>query len=233
MRTSDKGILALLTHEGIVPGPYFDSQKVLTYGVGHTKAAGYPDPANMPGGMPGNLDAELMRIFQVFRKDLEKYEAEVRKAIKVDVTQAQFDAAVSFHINTGGIGRAQWVKLLNKGDVIGAGAAIMNWKRPDEIIPRRRAEQKLFRSGVYPTTRIVVWNVSRDRLVIWEPVKHLGPQQALGLLRGPFAHDDAQGAPAGGISPVAAILAAVTAAIAGITAKWAEITAWLSQIFGG
>ena len=40
MRTSDLGIIALLGHEGIVPGPYYDSVGVLTYGVGHTASAG-------------------------------------------------------------------------------------------------------------------------------------------------------------------------------------------------
>ena len=66
MKTSDKGIAALMQHEGIVPGPYFDSKGVQTYGIGHTKAAGAPDPANMPAGMPEDLDTELGRVFDVF-----------------------------------------------------------------------------------------------------------------------------------------------------------------------
>ena len=46
MKTSDAGIIALISHEGIVPGPYKDSKGILTYGVGHTKAAGAPDPGS-------------------------------------------------------------------------------------------------------------------------------------------------------------------------------------------
>lgn len=119
MKTSDRGIIALMGHEGIVPGPYLDSVGVLTYGVGHTAAAGTPDPANLASGMPENLDAELQVVFRVFRRDLAKYEAEVSRAIKVPVSQHEFDAAVSFHFNTGAIGRASWVKSLNAGSVTG------------------------------------------------------------------------------------------------------------------
>lgn len=33
MRTSDRGIAALVAHEGIVPGPYLDSAHVWSYGI--------------------------------------------------------------------------------------------------------------------------------------------------------------------------------------------------------
>lgn len=230
MRTSDKGVLALLTHEGIVPGPYFDSVGVLTFGVGHTASAGHPNPKNMPAGMPDDLDAALVQVFAVFRKDLEKYEAAVRKAIKVDVTQTQFDAAVSFHYNTGAISRASWVKSLNNGDVIRAGADIMNWKKPPEIIERRKAEQKLFRSGVYPTIGINVWQVTKDRRVVWKVVKRLTASDSLGLLRGGIVHESPQEAPAARISPATGIAAAIAGLVAAIAAAPCKIPL-ISQLF--
>ena len=64
MRTSDRGIAALVKHEGIVPGPYLDSVGVKTYGIGHTRNAGAPDPAELPTGMPADLDAELARVVE-------------------------------------------------------------------------------------------------------------------------------------------------------------------------
>jgi GH24 family phage-related lysozyme (muramidase) len=133
MKTSDAGIYALALHEGIVPAPYRDSVGVWTYGIGHTAAAGPPVPANMPKGMPADLDAALRHVFEVFRADLPKYEEGVRRAVKVPVTQAQFDALVSFHYNTGAIGRASLVKKLNAGDVKGAAAGFMAWVKPKEI----------------------------------------------------------------------------------------------------
>ena len=39
---SPRGIVALASHEGLVPGPYQDSVGVWTYGIGHTAAAGKP-----------------------------------------------------------------------------------------------------------------------------------------------------------------------------------------------
>ena len=182
MKTSDKGIAAIMQHEGIVPGPYFDSVGVQTYGVGHTAAAGYPDPAEMPAGMPEDLDTELRRVFDVFSEDLLKYELEVHKAIKVPITQHEFDAAVSFHYNTGAIATATWVKSLNAGDRDKAAKEIMNWIKPPEIIPRREAEQRLFRDGIYPDGQIVVWQVNSARKVIWTPARTLSHDGALQLM---------------------------------------------------
>jgi lysozyme len=182
MKTSDKGIHALVQHEGVVPAPYLDSVGVLTYGVGHTKAAGSPNPADLPKGMPEDLDKALTDVFQVFKTDLAKYEAAVDKAITVPVTQYQFDAAVSFHYNTGAISSATWVKTLNSGDTLLAAEQIMNWTKPSEIIPRRQAEQDLFKSGTYPNGDVIVWKVSDDYKMIWNPECTLSSSEVLGYL---------------------------------------------------
>ena len=184
MKTSDAGIFALALHEGIVPAPYRDSVGVWTYGIGHTLGAGYPDPEKMLRGMPSSLDAALRDVFDLFRRDVAKYEAAVNRAVKVPVTQAQFDALVSFHYNTGAIGRASLVKRLNAGDLAGAAAGFMAWKKPPEIIERRKAEQALFAKGVYPKGLVTVWQVSGAGRVIWKPARRLDMQQVLDLLRG-------------------------------------------------
>lgn len=182
--TSDKGIYALVQHEGVVPAPYFDSVGVLTYGIGHTKAAGSPDPASLPKGMPSssNLDDALEDVCQVFKIDLAKYEAAVAKAITVPVEQHQFDAAVSFHYNTGAISSATWVKTLNSGNTSLAADQIMNWTKPPEIIPRRQAEQDLFRNGIYPEDNVIVWKVDSACKVIWDPACTLTSSEVLGYL---------------------------------------------------
>jgi lysozyme len=130
------------------------------------------------------LDAELARVFDVFSADLLKYEMEVHNAIRVPVTQNEFDAAVSFHYNTGAIATATWVKTLNGGDRAKAADQIMNWTQPPEIIPRREAEQRLFRTGVYPSEPIVVWQVNTSRKVIWSPARTLSHDEALRLMCG-------------------------------------------------
>lgn len=189
MQTSEKGIVALIGHEGIVPGPYLDSVKVWTYGVGHTKGAGDPDPAKMARGMPADLDAELVRVFEIFRRDLTRYEDAVRTAIRIPVAQHEFDAAVSFHYNTGAIARATWVKSLNAGDRNRAAAEMMNWRKPPEIIGRREDEMRLFRDGTYPDKRLTVWQVSATGAVIWKPARTLLPSEAMALMRGSVRPD--------------------------------------------
>lgn len=143
MKTSLAGACAIIGHEAIVLSRYKDSVGVWTIGVGHTAAAGPPNPATVSGQMT------IEACIDLFRRDLAKYEADVARAFTAPLKQHEFDAAVSFHFNTGAIAQATWVKRFNAGDRTGAIAGIMDWKKPAEIIPRRQAEQKLFSTGVY------------------------------------------------------------------------------------
>lgn len=184
MHMTDRGLLALVRHEGIVPGPYLDVKNIWTFGIGHTAAAGPPDPAQMPRGMPADLDAGIREAFRIFRADLAAYEAEVRRAVKVPLEPHEFDALVSFHYNTGAIARATLTKALNAGNRVAAADAFLNWRRPTSIIPRREAERDLFRHGRYPGGTIPVWAVDRGgRVDFSRPVRRLTEAEALDLLR--------------------------------------------------
>ena len=131
-----------MVHEAIVLSSYTDTAGVLTIGVGHTAAAGLPNPT------PG-LTITFKEAVEIFRSDIVKYEADVNQAVKVPVQQHEFDALVSFHYNTGGIKIAKLTKSLNAGDHIAAAAQFMGWTKPPEIIGRRRKEQKLFATADY------------------------------------------------------------------------------------
>lgn len=183
MKTSDKGLVALMIHEGIVPAPYADSVGVLTYGIGHTAAAGSPDPKTLPMGMPADLDGALREVMAVFKRDIETYEAAVNRAVKVQLEQHEFDALVSFHYNTGAIAKASLTKALNGGlDRVSVAALFMNWTKPVEVTMRRKAERDLFINAHYPTGLINVWNVSDVGRVIWKPARTLNSAEALALL---------------------------------------------------
>jgi len=186
MHMTDRGLLALVRHEGLVPGPYLDVKQVWTFGIGHTAAAGSPDPATMPRGMPADLDTGIREAFRVFRADLATYEAEVLAAVTVPLAPHEFDALVSFHYNTGGITRASLTRHLNAGDREAAARAFLNWRRPASIIPRREAERDLFRHGRYSGGTIPVWSVDRTgRVDFPRPIRRLTEDQALALARGP------------------------------------------------
>lgn len=152
MQISDKGILEIVEHEGIVLGPYLDSRSIWTFGVGHTAAAGGIIPEALPrkdtrhlpmSALMGTLHAALIQ----FKLDLKSYAARVDDAVKVPLKQHQFDALCSFDFNTGGIYKAKLTQAINRGDFSGDG--FMGWLKPREIIGRRTAEQALFRTGDY------------------------------------------------------------------------------------
>jgi len=160
VHVSDQGLIEICEYEGIVPAPYRDSVGVWTYGVGHTSAAGGVDPREMNGRYPGadEIDAAVDRALAVFRADVVKYENRVNAAIKVPLAQHQFDALVSFDINTGGINRAKLTAAINARNP-DAARHFFGWLKPPEIRGRRTAEHDLFVSGDYAANgdRVPVW----------------------------------------------------------------------------
>lgn len=142
MDMSDRGLAELAGHEGIVLSRYRDSKGIWTIGIGHTAAAGAPDPATSP---PLTL-AEAMALF---RRDVAVYASAVEAAVRVPLATHEFDALVSFHYNTGAIARASAIDALNNGDKDECARRLMRYDKPPEIIARRQAEARLFREGIY------------------------------------------------------------------------------------
>lgn len=85
-------------------------------------------------------------------EDLAIYAAEVATAIGVTpTTQAQFDALVSFHYNTGAITRATLTKKHVAGDYAGAAKEFARWNKAGGrvmkgLVRRRAAEADLYQS---------------------------------------------------------------------------------------
>jgi len=160
MKISNRGLLEIAEHEGIVPEPYLDSRGIWTWGIGHTAAAGDPDPEAMARGMPDNVDDAIIGALKQFDRDLDTYERRVNAAIKVPLKQHQFDALVSFDFNTGGIFRARLTTRINAGDP-DASDSFMGWLKPPEIRGRRVDEMRLFLTGNYRANgdAINVWRV--------------------------------------------------------------------------
>lgn len=130
-------------HEGIVLEAYRDSVNVWTWGVGVTSASGHSVERYKDN--PQTLE----RVIEVFQWLLtEKYLPAVERAFRgYPLTESQLAGALSFHWNTGAIERASWVKHWKAGNIAAAKKSFMDWKRPAEIIPRRRAERDLFFDG--------------------------------------------------------------------------------------
>jgi lysozyme len=85
--------------------------------------------------------------------DLARFAREVDRALDGAATsQAQFDALVSFHYNTGAIARATLTRLHRAGQFDAAAAQFGKWvhaggKRLAGLVRRRKAETALYRNG--------------------------------------------------------------------------------------
>lgn len=134
----------IISHEAIVREAYKDSVGVWTWSVGITSRSGhkvYPRYKDNPQSIKRCLEIYLWLL----RKN---YAPAVRLAFNgFALTEEQFAAALSFHYNTGGIGRATWARQWREGEIDAARTSFMNWKSPPEIIPRRKKERDLFFDG--------------------------------------------------------------------------------------
>lgn len=120
---------------------------VWTIGYGHTK--------DVRQGMQITEDeAERLLV-----SDLQLFGGDVRKLVKVPISQNQFDALVSFAFNVGsdidsdtiadGLGDSTLLKKFNAGDVDGAAKEFLKWNKAGGkvlagLTKRRQAEHDLF-----------------------------------------------------------------------------------------
>lgn len=171
MKVSKQGVLEIASHEALVRSPYLDAVGVWTVGIGHTANAGQPDPKQM------RKDRRYSEkwLLEIFRKDLEKFEKRVKKAVNIELEQHEFDALVSFDFNTGGIFKARLTKLLNAGKSKKlVGAAFMGWSRPASIIPRRTKEMRLFLSGKYSNNgTILEYQTNGKGRILWRGTQRI------------------------------------------------------------
>jgi len=127
------------------------------------RLAAYPDPGT--GGAPwtigwgatgsGIVKGTVWTQEQAdarLESDLARYAVDVVRALdEAPTTQAQFDALVSFHYNTGAIASATLMKKHQAGDYAGAITEFARWVHAGgRILPglvrRRAAEVELYRA---------------------------------------------------------------------------------------
>nr|WP_257627167.1 lysozyme [Enterobacter roggenkampii] len=146
MQTSDKGIALIKQFEGCRLTAYQDSVGVWTIGYGWTKPVdGKPIRAGM------TIKQETAE--RLLKTGLVSYENEVSRLVKVDLTQGQFDALVSFTYNLGArsLSTSTLLRKLNAGDYAGAADEFLRWNKAggkvlNGLTRRREAERALFLS---------------------------------------------------------------------------------------
>jgi GH24 family phage-related lysozyme (muramidase) len=191
----------------------------LTIGYGHTDAAKHP--LKIEKGLRIS-EAKALEILDV---DLDECEEAVNRLVKVDLTQGQFDALVSFTFNcgTGNLQKSSLLKKLNARDYDGARASFDLYTRSKGkvlkgLVRRRDAEQALWGDTVEA--------VALPEKPVVNPVKVDAPCEASALLSEPDdtkPHAAPGDAPKTGISEGAKV--GIGAGILGmLTQAWETIT---------
>lgn len=147
MTTSQAGRKAIKQREGEVLTAYLDSVGILTIGVGHTSAAGAPVVTK-------GMKITAAESDEILSRDLKTFEKGVRDAVKVPLSQNEFDALVSlaFNIGVGAFSKSTLVKKLNAGDKIGAADQFLVWNKAGGkalkgLTTRRQSERDQFLSA--------------------------------------------------------------------------------------
>ena len=128
-------------HEGKVNTIYKDIAGFSTIGIGHLIQEGERIKTTLS-------DKE---VYDLFAKDISRFETGINSAVKVKLNQNQFDALVSFSFNIG-MGAfidSTLLRLLNQGDYTGAAEQFLRWDKAGGktvvgLSFRRKAERKLF-----------------------------------------------------------------------------------------
>ena len=142
MKTSDSGRRFIEQWEGLFLHTYNDGVCVLTIGYGHTTAAG-------PPAVHWGMTITQTEADQILAADLHSVEVDVNRLVKVPINQNQFDALVSFHFNTGALGRSNVLWAVNNKQFDQVPHDLNMWNHGGGhvmlgLTRRRAAEGKMF-----------------------------------------------------------------------------------------
>ena len=176
MKTSVKGLVELAGHEGICLSPYLDSVGVWTIGIGATRS-------EIPGLNGSHQDINISQAIDLFKKSIVKYEDAINKALKVEISQTQFDAlsSICYNIGTGGLTKSTFMKRINaKMSNNAISEAIMMWTTPPEITSRRKKEALLYTKGIYSNGgKALVFPVSSNHKPVYGKGKTVNIEELL------------------------------------------------------
>ncbi|CAN5210137.1 hypothetical protein BH10PSE7_BH10PSE7_03780 [soil metagenome] len=144
MKMTAEGLGLIKRFEGFRAEAYRDPVGVWTVGYGHTPAAGAPDVH--PGLIVSRGEAD-----KILARDVAAFAQGVERLVKVQLSDAQFSALVSFAYNIGlaNFARSSVLKAVNRQDFDAIPRALALWvKAGGKVLPglvkRRAAEAQLF-----------------------------------------------------------------------------------------
>lgn len=144
MKLNEQGYKLICEFEGLSLKPYLCSAKVPTIGYGNTY---YPN-----GKRVTLLDDPITKeyAFEIYKEVANRFAKKVSALLKVEVTQNQFNALVSFNYNTGALHTSTLLKKVNANpndktiDIefkkwVRAGGKVVNG-----LVIRREKESKIY-----------------------------------------------------------------------------------------
>jgi lysozyme len=147
-RINADGIALIKQWEGLRLETYRCSAGVLTIGYGHTSSV-------IPGMHITETEAERLLM-----RDLAIFEAEVSRAVDVEITDNQFAALVSWTYNIGvsAMRGSTLIRKLNTGDYASVPAELARWNKIKGVVSpglsnRRAAEAGLWARGSFVSSR--------------------------------------------------------------------------------
>lgn len=136
------GLGLISQHEGAVTDAYLDPVGIPTICMGHTE------------GVFLGQKRTLKECEVLLKEDATYAGRAIARCTKVDLTQGQYDALVSFVFNVGGSAYcgSTLVRKLNAGQCFEAGAQFDRWvyakgRKLPGLVKRRAAERALFETG--------------------------------------------------------------------------------------
>jgi lysozyme len=143
MKISPAGVALIKEFEGFVGHPYRDAVGVWTIGYGHTEDVG-----------PRSPRLTQVQATALLAKDLDRKYAPPVNALRVKLTQSQFDALVSlvYNCGPGAISASSTIgAALRRGDMAAAANGFLLWTKAGGrtlagLVRRRKAERALFLS---------------------------------------------------------------------------------------
>ena len=139
LKPSPRAVDLVARFEGLRLNAYQDTGGVWTIGYGHTATA-----------RPG-LQWSTEQARSALLRDLETHADDMRRLVKVDLSQSEFDALTSFVYNFGAtqFSKSTLLRKLNAGDRNGAANEFMRWtydngRQLAGLQLRREAERELF-----------------------------------------------------------------------------------------
>ena len=145
---SEAGLDLIREFEGLRLTAYLCPAGIPTIGYGHTEGVSLADVRQ--GRTISREEAE-----ELLRQDLVRAERVVSDLVRVELTQARFDALTSFVFNLGRarLARSTLLARVNRGDFAGAEKEFRRWVYADGKVlsgqvRRRAAEAKIFAGEV-------------------------------------------------------------------------------------